>query len=124
MLYHLMQFQSRHDVNSLEFVKKSFNKRERIAILIFIFFLIIMFSLVFLYYNFVKENNSNGSYYVYSSIYIFDFICILISSIKLTRIIYKKRNEAYEEHKLIIAVYALLICCSIITRLAFSYGLL
>ena len=83
----------------------------------------IMFSLVFLYYYLVKSKDKI-SYIVYFSIYIFDFICILISSIKLTRIIYKKRNEAYEEHKLIIAVFALLICCSIITRLAFSYGIL
>ena len=84
----------------------------------------IMFSLVFLYYHLVKIKDPINSYIVYFSIYIFDFICILISSIKLTRIIYKKRNEAYEEHKLIIAVFALLICCSIITRLAFSYGIL
>ena len=84
----------------------------------------IMFSLVFLYYHLVKIKDPINSYIVYFSIYIFDFICILISSIKLTKIIYKKRNEAYEEHKLIIAVFALLICCSIITRLAFSYGIL
>ena len=84
----------------------------------------IMFSLVFLYYHLVKIKDPINSYIVYFSIYIFDFICILISSIKLTRIIYKKRNEAYEEHKLIIAFFALLICCSIITRLAFSYGIL
>jgi len=60
---------------------------------------------------------------VYFIIHAADLVSIVVSSYKLIKILYNKRNEAYEDHKVIITFFAFLICFIIIVRLAFSYDI-
>ena len=86
----------------------------------------IMLGLVLLYLFFVREREKEKAYsiIVYFIIYVTDLISILISSYKLLKILKNKRNEAYEEHKILITFFALLICFSIIMRLSTVQGIL
>ena len=61
---------------------------------------------------------------MYTIIYATDFLSIWISAYKLIKILKNKRNEAYEEHKVIITSFTFLICSIIAVRHIFSYDLL